>query len=130
GIVPVGVGNNLAEARAPARIEKSGVVVCFHAYSQFAGWFGGQQSSPAIAPLDVDYIQEDIQKGKEGGCEVAVVTIHWGNEYETKASEAQRQIAYAAIESGAQLVSGHHPHVLQEIEEYGVGLIAFSLGNF
>jgi len=61
---------------------------------------------------------------------VVVVSIHWGEEYETSPSTLQRKIAYELIDAGADLVIGHHPHVIQEVEVYGNGLIAYSLGNF
>ncbi len=62
--------------------------------------------------------------------DVQVVLIHWGDEYVDRPSVAQRRAAHALVDAGAELVIGHHPHVLQGIERYGNGLIAYSLGNF
>ena len=59
-----------------------------------------------------------------------VVSYHFGEEYAKEPSARQRFLAEAAIESGAKLVVGHHPHVTQPLEEYRGGLIKYSLGNF
>lgn len=59
-----------------------------------------------------------------------VVVMHWGYEFMNQPSEEQVKIAHQLIDNGANLVIGHHPHVLQPIEQYKKGLIAYSLGNF
>jgi poly-gamma-glutamate synthesis protein (capsule biosynthesis protein) len=61
---------------------------------------------------------------------VAVVLMHAGNEYAPKPESRQRQFARAAIDAGAKLVVGHHPHAAQEAERYRGGAIFYSLGNF
>jgi hypothetical protein len=61
--------------------------------------------------------------------DLLVVLVHWGDEYREKPSPRQRRIAHALIDGGVDLVIGHHPHVLQAIEHYQGGLIAYSLGN-
>lgn len=62
--------------------------------------------------------------------EFILVYIHWGDEYELVSNQEQRQFGKFLIDHGAQLVVGHHPHVVQEIESYEGGLIFYSLGNF
>jgi len=59
-----------------------------------------------------------------------IVFIHWGTEYKTVNSVRQTQLGYAFIDHGVDLVIGHHPHVVQNIEQYRGHLIAYSLGNF
>ena len=59
-----------------------------------------------------------------------VVNFHWGNEYDYEADEYQRELAHKAIDMGADLIIGHHPHVVQEIEYYKGKAIVYSLGNF
>lgn len=59
-----------------------------------------------------------------------IVSLHWGNEYRLTSSYRQRQLAYQIIDTGADLIVGHHPHVVQEIEIYKNKLIFYSLGNF
>jgi poly-gamma-glutamate synthesis protein (capsule biosynthesis protein) len=59
-----------------------------------------------------------------------IVTFHWGEEYQSKSSLLQRELAHSVIDSGADLIVGSHPHVVQEIENYQGKLIFYSLGNF
>lgn len=59
-----------------------------------------------------------------------VVNIHWGEEYALKANDFQKIVAHKLIDSGADLIIGHHPHVVQEIEQYKNRIIFYSLGNF
>jgi len=59
-----------------------------------------------------------------------VVSMHWGNEYQENCSPAQKQLAQRMIEAGADIIIGHHPHVVQGIERYLDGIIFYSLGNF
>ena len=66
----------------------------------------------------------------ENGAEIKIASFHWGNMDERTANENQVYIAHYAIDNGADLVIGHHPHVLQGIEEYKGKYIAYSLGNF
>ncbi len=59
-----------------------------------------------------------------------VVNIHWGVEYSTEPTKAQTELAHAIVDAGADIIIGHHPHVVQTVEKYKGGLIAYSLGNF
>lgn len=59
-----------------------------------------------------------------------IVSIHWGEEYQLTNSQTQQKLAYKIIEAGADLIIGHHPHVVQNIEKYRGKLIFYSLGNF
>jgi poly-gamma-glutamate synthesis protein (capsule biosynthesis protein) len=67
--------------------------------------------------------------------DLVVVSLHWGDEYRTIPTPWQRKVAGVLIEAGAEIILGHHPHVLQPVESYASrdgrrGLIAYSLGNF
>ncbi|PRP90736.1 Capsule biosynthesis protein CapA [Enhygromyxa salina] len=62
--------------------------------------------------------------------DLIIVVLHWGDEYAETPSGAQQRVAHELIDGGVDMVVGHHPHVLQGIERYGAGLIAYSLGNF
>lgn len=59
-----------------------------------------------------------------------IINIHWGNEYLLKNSEQQQELAYKMIDNGADLIIGHHPHVVQNFEKYKDKMIFYSLGNF
>jgi len=59
-----------------------------------------------------------------------IVSLHWGEEYKLINSPAQQRLAHKIIETGADLIIGHHPHVVQNIEKYQEKLIIYSLGNF
>ena len=77
-----------------------------------------------------DQVKANIAKLKEQGAEVIVAVFHWGIEKETRPNENQRVLAHLAIDEGADIVIGHHPHVLQGVETYKGKTIAYSLGNF
>lgn len=75
-------------------------------------------------------LKDNIAKVKENGAELIIVIFHWGNEKETVPDSNQTTLGHLAIDLGADLVCGHHPHVLQGIEEYKGKNIVYSLGNF
>jgi len=62
--------------------------------------------------------------------DVQIVSVHWGDEYKLVANESQRALARALIDAGADAIIGHHPHVVQNIEEYRGAPIFYSLGNY
>ncbi|MFH1308814.1 MAG: CapA family protein [Patescibacteria group bacterium] len=62
--------------------------------------------------------------------EFVIISIHWGTEYQINRSEKQKDLAYKMIDNGADLIIGHHPHVIQEVEKYKNKMIFYSLGNF
>ncbi len=70
--------------------------------------------------LETSSMQSDVQ----------IVYIHWGEEYQPWHSESQEELARLFVDTGADIVIGHHPHVVQDIESYKNGLIFYSLGNF
>ena len=59
-----------------------------------------------------------------------IVAIHWGAEYQMTSRSSQQDLAHRLVDAGADLIIGHHPHVVQEVEHYGDALIFYSLGNF
>ena len=77
-----------------------------------------------------DDMLEMMEEVEKAGAELIIVTFHWGEELETTPDETQVELAHAAIDAGADLVIGHHPHVLQGIEVYNGKNIVYSLGNF
>lgn len=77
-----------------------------------------------------DRISNAVSKMRGEGAEFIICALHWGDEGKYRPTEYQKSLAHAAIDAGADLVYGSHPHVLQPVEEYGDGLILYSLGNW
>ena len=80
--------------------------------------------------LDTDVITAGIESLAEQGCDLVIFAPHWGVEGTYRPTEVQVELAHAAIDAGADIVWGSHPHVLQPIETYNGGIIYYSLGNF
>ena len=80
--------------------------------------------------LDETDLKNEIAAMRADGVEIIVVSLHKGDEGYYALTSEQQRIARFAIDAGADIVWGHHPHVLQQIEEYNNGIIMYSLGNF
>lgn len=80
--------------------------------------------------LDESDMKNDIALLKDAGAEVIVAAIHWGIEKATTQNSEQISVGHKLIDAGVDIVWGHHPHVLQPIEEYNGGIIYYSTGNF
>jgi poly-gamma-glutamate capsule biosynthesis protein CapA/YwtB (metallophosphatase superfamily) len=129
-ILFVGAGRTELEANQPVFVEKNGVNVAFLSYTNLyppSLWAKG--SNPGVSAWDPDDIVKTIQ-ALERSSDITVVLLHWGEEYKTKASKDQNFLARSFVDAGADLVVGHHPHVVQEVERHGNAWIAYSLGNF
>ena len=140
GIAGVGAGMNAAEAHRPVILERNGLRLAFLAYADVpvensgfdAQVWKATDTQPGIAWADPDQIKADVVAAKKEA-DVIIVLLHSGYEITSiipGISEEQRLAAHAAIDAGAALVIGSHPHFLQSIERYHGGLIAYSLGNF
>ena len=77
-----------------------------------------------------EQVKQTIAAAKQQGAKLVIVAFHWGTEKASEPDETQKSLAHTAIDCGADLVVGHHPHVLQAIEYYKGKYIAYSLGNF
>ena len=75
-------------------------------------------------------VRDNIQSVIDQGAQAIIVSFHWGSEKSSYPDETQKALAHIAIDCGADLVVGHHPHVLQGIEQYKGKNIVYSLGNF
>ena len=78
----------------------------------------------------IPQVKQDIAKLKDHNVDIIVAVFHWSNELVTVPDENQVTLAHLAIDEGADVVVGHHPHVVQGIDEYKGKTIAYSLGNF
>jgi gamma-polyglutamate biosynthesis protein CapA len=130
GIRTVGAGDDASAARQPVYVKFKNITIGFLGFSTFPteGYFHFPHK-PDVACVDSGTISDEISSAREK-CDVLIVSFHWGKEFDFYPSIQQRELAHLAVDSGADVVAGHHPHVLQGIEEYNGGYIFYSLGNF
>jgi poly-gamma-glutamate capsule biosynthesis protein CapA/YwtB (metallophosphatase superfamily) len=126
----VGAGNSQDEARRAVYIQRNGLRVGFLAYSlTFPEEFWATATRGGTAFGHRRHIEEDIRT-VSSEADIVVVSFHWGQESRTELRPYQVALGRAAIDAGASLVIGHHPHILQAVERYRGGVILYSLGNF
>jgi poly-gamma-glutamate capsule biosynthesis protein CapA/YwtB (metallophosphatase superfamily) len=125
-----GAGETSAVALRPAIFDVKNIRVGFLAFSSYPmDWIALDEDDPSVAFYDSVESTEAVRKLKRKA-DVIVVSLHWGEEYWKKPNSSQVKVGHQLIDAGADLILGHHPHVLQEIEKYENGLIVYSLGNF
>lgn len=125
-----GGGNTLAEARQPAIQTVKGVRVALLAYNEVppGGPYAGPNSA-GIAPVDLATLPHDIAAARQQA-DLVIPFFHWGIEYTKDPTSHQQQVARTAIDAGADMVLGSHPHWIQAMETYKGRLIIYCLGNF
>mgnify|MGYP000278481208 CR=1 FL=1 len=130
GVQSAGVGTSVDEAFAPAVFSVGGVSVAFIALNDVYPFFcfDGGKTAMTLA-LREESLGERIRRLK-ARYDIVVASVHAGVEYERKQEEAKERSFRHLVDLGVDLVLGHHPHVVQEIEIYKGRLIAYSLGNF
>jgi poly-gamma-glutamate synthesis protein (capsule biosynthesis protein) len=129
GIAPVGSSESEAATHCGVVLDRNGIRFGFlgYTYDQQNGNWRDIDSRIALAdPLAVARDVKELRKR----CDVVIVSMHNGIEYTTEPTRSQITFAHAAVDAGATLVIGHHPHVIQSKENYRGGLIFYSLGNF
>lgn len=125
-----GGGSNYSEAHNTTIFSINGIKIGFLGYTNLIPkYISYESSSPNIAYFDENIAIEDIKKAKEK-VDFLIVSLHWGEEYKTEPSFYQKKTARLLIDAGADLIIGHHPHVVQPVEEYKGRYIIYSLGNF
>lgn len=127
GLATAGAGADLAAAREPAVLEARGARVVLLAYAAAARDAAGP-SSPGVAPLEPGLLAEDLARWRPRA-DVLVVSAHWGSMYVDYPPPRVRELARVLAEGGADVVLGHHPHVLQGAERRGRTLVLYSLGD-
>lgn len=134
----VGAGSDLTKARQGRLFNLGGVKVGFLAYTQVGPGFtytrvpqhwAATDELPGVVPARVDYLREDIVRLKQSA-DLIIVSFHWGQEYVHLPTAEQQLLGRTALAAGADLVLGHHPHVIQGLAFGEEGIIAYSLGNF
>lgn len=131
GVKRCGAGADYASAHVPAYLDANGLRIAFLAYDDigYAGWYAGAGYPGVCDAADTAGLAADIRVAREGA-DLVVASFHWGTERKTTPDASQTSFAHLAIDCGADLVLGHHPHVVQGFEFYNGKLIANSLGNF
>jgi len=130
GIRYAGAGMNLTQARKPAKIQIKGVNVTLACYSlTFPEEFWASDTSAGTCFPYHTFFYDDIKKFKKES-DLLIVSFHWGAELSRMPKEYQVDLAHRTIDAGADVIIGHHPHVVQGMEIYRGKLIAYSLGNF
>ena len=138
-VAPIGAGANSKEARSPHLMQVNGLNIAFLGYVfvpveargnyfDTATWTA-TETTPGLAWAVPEEIVEDVTAVKPQA-DLVVVVLHSGYEYVEPPSEEQAAAAHAAIDAGADIVIGHHAHILQAVEFYKDGVIAYGLGNF
>ena len=158
GLAVVGVGADLAQARKPVIVESKGARIGFLAYNSILPMsYWAEANRPGCAPLRAWTHYEQIEHDQPGTpCRVhtwahegdlaalladiaalkqqadaAIVSLHWGIHFVPAViADYQRQVAHAAIDAGADLIFGHHAHILKGVEVYRGVPVIYSAGNF
>lgn len=158
GLHVVGVGKNIEEARRPVIIEVKGTKIAFLAYNSILPMgYWATKNRPGCAPLRVWTVYEPIEPDQPGTpcrihtfphigdreamindiketkslADVVILSLHWGIHFvPAVVADYQKEIAHAAIDAGADLILGHHSHILKPVEVYKGRIIFYSLGNF
>jgi len=130
GISWFGAGKTVEEAASPVFVNIRGTVIGFLGYSAFPpeGYFHTQEK-PNISMFDESILRESVINAQKK-CDFLAVSFHWGREFDPYPDDNQKNTARIAIDSGADIVIGHHPHVCQGVEEYNGKFIFYSIGNF
>jgi poly-gamma-glutamate capsule biosynthesis protein CapA/YwtB (metallophosphatase superfamily) len=131
GISMIGGGVDLAAARRPAVVQRGGMRIAFLAYSDVRpDGFTATTARSGTAPAEAAAIRADVVSARRRA-DLVLVWVHWGKELARRADSRQRLFASAALNAGAQVVLGSHPHVLQDVvRPTRRALVAWSLGNF
>jgi poly-gamma-glutamate capsule biosynthesis protein CapA/YwtB (metallophosphatase superfamily) len=129
GIATAGAGVTYEEAHAPAILVRHGVRFAFLGYTYAERNDAPDATHPVIAGRNPENVRRDVRAAL-ARADAVIVSLHDGTEYTARVAPETLEFAHAAIDAGAAVVLGHHPHVPQRIEHYHDGWIFYSLGNF
>jgi poly-gamma-glutamate synthesis protein (capsule biosynthesis protein) len=129
-ILKIGSGLTKEEIENPQIIEKNGTRFGFLGFSDVGpNWLEAKADNPGILLANDPRLPEIIKRAKIK-CDVLIVSFHFGAEYKTIHNSRQEMLAHTAIDNGADMIIGHHPHVIEDVEIYKGKTIVYSLGNF
>jgi poly-gamma-glutamate synthesis protein (capsule biosynthesis protein) len=127
-IAAAGTGSSAEAAHAGVVIERNGIKFGFLGYTYDQSNGNHADTDDRVAVMDVARMRDDVAR-LATRADAIIVSMHAGIEYSPKSNAQQVAFARAAIDAGASVVVGHHPHVTQPWERYGQGVIFYSLGN-
>jgi poly-gamma-glutamate synthesis protein (capsule biosynthesis protein) len=135
GILRVGAGNNIQEAMQPVVVEKNGIRFGFVSLGEIESMAFASEETPGIAPLpqDFDEAEANLRAAIAAAREVSDVVIampHWGSDYSDTPNYRQLFFDQVAVDAGADLVMGNHPHVIQGMRKIEGIPVFYSLGSF
>lgn len=130
GILYTGAGKNKEDVTQPEIITLNETKIGFLGFTDVGpNWLAaGSTTSGILLASDPEF--KSIISHAKPQSDILIVSFHWGDEYKQLSNDRQKMLARGAIDAGADVVIGHHPHVIEEIEEYKEGIIVYSLGNF
>ncbi len=130
GLTPIGGGQNKQQAHRPIFKTMRGTTIAFLAYDEIDPYsFAATDTTAGHAWLNETDLRRDLVQARRSA-DFVIIFVHWGIEYFTELTAHQRSLAQVAIDAGADLVVGAHPHVIEPYEFYKGKLIVYSLGNF
>ena len=131
GIAHAGAGRNVAEAAAPAILAMGGIDVSLLSFSNtFPDTYWARRDRPGTFFGAPGPVSRAVNRAVTANGSPVIASFHWGAELMTEPKDYQVDLAHLAVNSGAALVVGHHPHVPQPLEIYRGTPILYSLGNF
>jgi poly-gamma-glutamate synthesis protein (capsule biosynthesis protein) len=130
GLAHGGLGKNLEVAHKATLLKAGDVKVGFLGYDMIAPSYHAGADLAGSAGMTKKALKRDIKAARAAGADVVVVFPHWGIEYRATPSDTQRRMGHAAIDAGADLVIGNHPHWAEGMEVYKGKPIWYALGNF
>jgi poly-gamma-glutamate synthesis protein (capsule biosynthesis protein) len=129
GIRHGGTGRDGTRAHQATLIEVGDVTVGILGYDTIAAYYHADADTAGSANMTAKVLKRDIAAARKAGADVVVVFPHWGVEYQAKATPRQQRLGRAAIDAGADLVIGNHPHWAGAMETYKGRPIWYALGN-
>lgn len=121
----IGAGTNWSDVHNGEILEINNFKIGFLGYTYSPNIFAPDYE---IAEIHIEDLERDVKALREK-VNFVIVSFHFGNEYKNLHNKTQEQIAHSAIDFGADLIIGHHPHVVQDFEDYKGKRIYYSLGN-
>ncbi len=130
GLLHGGAGANTTAAHKPTIVTVKGVKIALLSYDTIAPVYNATTTKAGSARMTNAWLKHDIKAARAAGAQVVIVWPHWGVEYTAGPTQTQQTLAHDAIDAGADLVIGNHPHWAQAMEVYKGHPIWYALGNF